>query len=153
MILTIKKRTGFSCRFLILDKCRNGVGKWSVIVTDIEFGIDQLVRKELNRPYTSFITANGNVKETQIIVTDHIKRRFLILKEAIINEFAEEYYYGQKPSSLIRAQQNGLLDQPKNLFSDKFRLLTERALHKFARKNISRSLRGYGKRRRRRRSN
>ena len=50
---------------------------------------------------------------------------------------------GQKPSSLIRAQQNGLLDQPKNLFSDKFRLLTERALHKFARKNISRSLRGY----------
>lgn len=60
---------------------------------------------------------------------------------------------GQKPSSLMRAQQNGLLDEPKNLFSDKFRLLTERALHKFARKNISRSLRGYGKRRRRRRSN
>ncbi|KAH0901058.1 hypothetical protein HID58_040561 [Brassica napus] len=130
-------------RILLRAVSKNGVGKWSVIVTDIEFGIDQLVRKELNRPYTSFITANGNVKETQIIVTDHIKRRFLILKEAIINEFAEEYYYGQKPSSLIRAQQNGLLDQPKNLFSDKFRLLTERALHKFARKNISRSLRGY----------
>lgn len=72
---------------------RNGVGKWRALVNDIEFGIYELVRKELNIPPTSFINANGIVKDPDIIITDHMRRRFLILEEAIINEFAEDYYF------------------------------------------------------------
>ena len=95
-----------------------------------------------------------------------MRRRFLILEEAIINEFAEDYYFvcdsltsfdlymcnnlyrswlqGGKPSSLNRALKNGLLNQRIHLFSAKFRLLTERALHEFASKNISRNLSAIG---------
>ncbi|KAL0687147.1 hypothetical protein Bca4012_086824 [Brassica carinata] len=131
-------------RILLRAVSKNGVGKWRALVNDREFGIYELVRKELNIPPTSFINANGIVKDPHIIITDHMRRRFLILEEAIINEFAEDYYFGQKPSSLNRALQNGLLNQRIDLFSAKFRLLTERALHEFASKNISRNLSAIG---------
>ena len=51
---------------------------------------------------------------------------------------------GGKPSFLNRALKNGLLNQRIHLFSAKFRLLTERALHEFASKNISRNLSAIG---------
>ncbi|XP_013591527.1 PREDICTED: CHD3-type chromatin-remodeling factor PICKLE [Brassica oleracea var. oleracea] len=131
-------------RILLRAVSKNGVGKWRALVNDREFGIYELVRKELNIPATSFINANGIVKDPHIIITDHMRRRFLILEEAIINEFAEDYYFGGKPSSLNRALKNGLLNQRIHLFSAKFRLLTERALHEFASKNISRNLSAIG---------